>query len=395
MYNSYVYKGCNYMKKRNLFIALLSSFFLLTACGGNKSESGGNNQSGGNNNSSQTEGDGGGTTDEAKIKEIVLKDKARTTLSATEKISTTAFFEIHANKGKSLKTADKRVKISSSDPEVLKVINTEPVVSTYLEALKPGKATLTIQSNIQEDMKLVVEMTVIDAVFDRQMQDGFFGNNWDNVDFTHEIDEVNPYIKTIAEDGVNHQFYFRDSYVSKCYAECEFTFLSEQDGSAHLPKLGFVFSTQEENDTHMQSCSMIYFNTDCRNGNTTYTDIGYNEIANAIWGWDKGGTDPAAKSYGVYKYESGVKKGEAFKMGVVKEGYNYHIYFNGNYVKSIETTKSGFSVDSNLNQAAPTTCGLFDFKSEVKYSNYKFITDETEVNALIPVTPDFTDIHGA
>ena len=382
-------------------IRLLSIIMLLSALGLSSCDSKlafwkkSGEESGQKEGSENNEDDGKeSSSSDAKIKEIALKANARTKLSVTEKVSTVALFEIKANSGKALKSSDRRVVITSSDEEVLHVLNTEPTVSTYLEALKPGNVKLTIQSNIQAETKLVVDISVIDSVFDRQVQDGFFGNSWENVDMTHEVDEVDPYVKTIAEDGINHQFYFRDSYAGKSYAECEFTFYSEQDGTAHLPKLGFVYSTQEENDTHLQSCSLIYFDTDCSGGKTTYYNIGYNEIANGIWGWDKGGTDPGAKHYGVYRYEAGITKGETFKMGVVKEGYHYHVYFNDVYVKSIETTHQGFSVDDSQTEAAPTICGLFDFKSEVKYSNYSFTTDEAVVNEKIPATPDYTDING-
>ncbi len=370
---------------------------MLSACSGNNQNQNGNNgggSQGGGSQSGQTSSGSGSATTTSKIKEIALKPGARTTLSVTDRIGTVALFEIKANKGVTLKTADKKVVITSSNPEVLKVENTSPTVSTYFEALKPGTAKLTIQSQSQEDARLEVDMTVIDSVFDRQAHDGFFGNSWDTVDMSHEVDEENPYIKTTAEDGINHQFYFRDSYAVKSYAECEFTFYSEMDGSAHLPKLGFVYSTNEENDTGLQSVSFIYFDTDCTGGKTTFYNIGYNEIANGIWGWDQGGQNPLAKSYGVYNYEAGVSVGETFKIGVAKEGYHYHVYFNGQYVKSITTTVEGFSVDKTYSQAAPTICGLFDFKSEVKYSNYSFTTDEATVNAKIPETPDYTDING-
>ena len=334
------------------------------------------------------------TTQEEKIKEIALKSNARTTLSVTEKVSTTAFFEVKANKGFTLKTADRKVIITSSNPNVLNVLATGATVSTFFEALAPGNVKITVQSNIQESARLEFDIVVRDSVFDRQAMDGFFGNNWDNVDFEHEVDAENPYIKTVAEDNVNHQFYFRNSYTTKSYAECEFTFYSEQDGSAHLPKLGFAFSTNGENETGLESVSMIYFDTDCSGGKTTYYNVGYNEIANGIWGWDQAGQSPLAKHFGVYRYEAGIQKGETFKMGVAKDGYNYHVYFNGVYIKSIETTKEGFSTDKTYTEAAPTICGLFDFKSEVKYSNYSFTTDETIVNSKIPETPDYTDIHG-
>ena len=78
-------------------------------------------------------------------------------------------------------------------------------------------------------------------------------------------------------------------------------------------------------------------------------------------------------------------------MGVVKEGYNYHVYFNDVYVRSVETTKECFSVDKTYSEAAPTTCGLFDFKSEVKYSNYLFTADSGIVNSKIPATPNFVE----
>ena len=376
------------MKKGNLFLVLLSSVLVLGACSskGDQGQNGGGNGGGGTTQSSDQ--------NEEKIKEISLKSTAKTKLSVTERIGTIALFEIKANKGKTLKTADKKVIITSSDPEVLKVENTSATVSTYLEALKPGKVQLTIQSQVQESARLVVDMEIIDSVFDRQVIDGFFGNNWESCDLSHEVDETNPYIKTVAEDGINHQFYFRDSYAPKFYVESEFTFYSESDGNAHMPKIGFAFSTQETNNTNMQSVSFIYFDTDCRDGNTTFYNIGYNEIANGIWGWDYGGQDTRAKHISMYKYETGVKVGETFKMGVVKEGFNYHIYFNGVYVKSVQTSKDGFSVDSTLAEAAPTTAGLFDFKSEVKYSNYLFTKDAAVVDAKIPATPDFTNING-
>ena len=371
------------MKKGKLFLVLLSSVLLLGACA-SKGGQGQNSGGGGNNNTSS-----GSEVAQGKIKEIRLKQGANTTLSVTDRISTVSLFELVANKGQALKTADKKVVITSSNPEVLKVENTNATVSTFLDALKPGNVTLTIQSQVQQDARLDISMVIIDAVFDRQAQDGFFGNSWSNVDFSHEIDEVNPYIKTVAEDGINHQFYFRDSYSGKFYAECEFTFYSELDGNAHMPKLGFVFSTNEENDANLQSVSFIYFDTDCRNGNTKFYNIGYNEINHGIWGWDEGGQNPLAKSCGLARYETGVQVGETFKMGVVKEGYHYHVYFNGTYMKSVETTHEGFSVDNTYSQAAPTICGLFDFKSEVKYGNYLFTTDEAVVDAKIPATPDY------
>lgn len=375
------------MKKGKLFLVLLSSVLLLGACA-SKGGQGQNNSSGGGN----TQTPSSSQTSTEKIKEIALKATAKTTLSVTDRIGTIALFEIKANKGQALKTADKKVVITSSNPEILKVENTNPTVSTYLDALKPGVVQLTIQSQVQESARLVVDMTIIDSVFDRQVVDGFFGNSWENCDLSHEIDEVDPYVKTVAEDGINHQFYFRDSYSSKFYAECEFTFYSERDGSAHMPKLGFAFSTNDTNNTNMQAVSFIYFDTDCRNGKTKFYNVGYNEIANGIWGWDYGGQDTRAKSCGMYKYETGVSVGQKFKMGVVKEGFHYHVYFNDVYVKSIETSKDGFSVDSTLAEAAPTTCGLFDFKSEVKYSNYLFTKDEAAVNAKIPATPDYSGI---
>lgn len=367
-------------KKYPILIMFLASIFLLAGC---------NSADGGKSSGGEPSQGGGGTVEEGKIKEIALKNNAKTTLSVTDRINTVALFELRPNKGQTLKTADKKVVITSSDPTILKVENTGSVVSTFLEALKPGTVKLNIQSQAQEDIKLDIDMTIKDSVFDRQAIDGFFGNSWDSCDFTHEVDEENPYIKTEAQDGINHQFYFRDSYTSKCYVESEFTFYSEEDGGAHLPKLGFVFSTNEVNETNLQSVSFIYFDTDCRNGNDTFYNIGYNEIANGVWGWDYGGQNALAKSCGLYRNEVGTKVGETFKMGVVKDGYNYHVYFNDQYVKSIETTKEGFSVDKTYQEAAPTICGLFDFKSEVKYSNYSFTTDSEIVASKIPATPDF------
>lgn len=381
------------MKKSVFILTLLSSFLMLSACNSGSQQSS-TPSGGGGGGGDNPPVEPGGETAEGKIKEIALRSSAKTSLRVTDRISTSVLYEIKANKGQTLKTADKKVIITSSNQEVLKVENTSATLSTFLQALKPGEVKLTIQSNVEQDKKLEIDMTVLDSAFDRMATDGFFGNYWDNCDFTHETDEEEPYIKTVAEEEINHQFYFRDSYSSRCYVESEFTFYSEADGTAHMPKLGFVFSTNETNDTNGQSVSFIYFDTDCRGGNDTFYNIGYNEIDNGLWGWDVGGST-LAKSFGLYRYEPGVKIGEKFKIGVVKEGYNYHIYFNDVYTKSVETTKEGFSTDKTYTEAAPTICGLFDFKSEVKYSSYSFSTDEELIASKIPQEPDFTTINGA
>ena len=146
MYNNNAYEVHN-MKKGKLFLAILSSALLLVACNSNEKQPTSNSQT-----SQQTSS--GAQEEGGKIKEIALKTTARTTLSVTERIGTITFFEIKANKGQSLKTADKKVTITSSNPEVLFVENTGAVISTYLEAKKPGTAKLTIQSTAQEDIKL-------------------------------------------------------------------------------------------------------------------------------------------------------------------------------------------------------------------------------------------------
>jgi|GEM_PF-5220028 len=372
------------MKKSNLILGVLSSVLLLAACNGNTPADAPSGQ-----NTSAAKSSAPAAT--GKIKEIALKTGARTTLAVTDRISTMVLFEIKANKGETLKSADKRVTVSSSDPEVLKVENTGTVTATYLEALKPGNVKLTVQSKAEEDKKLEIDMVVRDSVFDRQALDGFFDNSWDNVDMEHEVDEENPYIKTIAEEGVNHQFYFRDSYVPSCYVESEFTFFSEKDGAAHLPKVGFVFTSNEVNDKDKPSVAFIYFDTDCSGGKTTFYNVGYNEMVNNIWGWDAGVTQETAKNVGLYRDETGVAIGQSFKMGVLREGYNYHIYFNDVYVKSVQSNKEGFSTDATLSQSCAMTCGLFDFKAEIKYANYHFYTDATTLAAKLPATPDFID----
>ena len=323
-----------------------------------------------------------------KIKEIALKNGAKTVFKVTEKIITTSLYELKLNKGQTLKAADKKVIVTSSDPEILKVDNTSAAISTFLLALKPGDVKLTIQSNIQEQTKLEIDVTVKDSAFDRQEM-CLSDVNIDNCDMSHEADEENPYIKTIAEEGTNHEFIFRNSYSNRFYAESEFTFYSEKDGGAHLPKIGFIFSTKETNDLNATSASLIYFDTDCSGGKTTFYNLNYNEIVNSTWGWDYPGGSPLAKSCNLYKHEVGISVGETFTIGVAKDNFYYHVYFNGIYVKSIETTFEGFSVDNSHTNAAPTICGLFDFKSEVKYSNYSFTIDETTVSNKIPATPVF------
>ena len=370
------------MKKSNLILGVLSSVLLLAACNGNEPAG----EQGGDASSVKSSAAASG-----KIKEIALKTGARTTLSVTDRISTLVLFEIKANKGETLKSADKRVLVSSSDPEILKVENTSATNATYLEALKAGTVKLTVQSNTEQDKKLEIDMVVRDSVFDRQAVDGFFDNNWDNVDFEHEVDAEDPYVKTIAEEGVNHQFYFRDSHVTSCYVESEFTFYSEKDGSAHLPKLGFAFVSDGENDLSTSNVSFLYFDTDCSGGKTKFYNVGYNEKVDATWGWDAGANNLIAKHVNLDRDETGVEIGQTFKMGILRDGYNYHVYFNDVYVKSIQSNKEGFSVDSSLTQACPMSVGLFDFKAEVKYSNYHFYTDTDTLAAKLPATPVFAE----
>lgn len=378
------------MKNKKLLFLSLISFLTLVGCAkGNSQQTNGNGQENPpiDQNDDQEE-------DLPKIKEIALKDGAKNVLFVSEQMNTSTLFEIKANKGQTLKAADKKVLISSSNKEVIQVENEKACANTYLTALKEGKATITIASASQENTKLEVEIEVKLGAFDRS-QLGFGYNDWTNTDMSHEVDETNPYIKTTAEEGVDHQFYFMNSYLTKGYVESEFTFYSEKDGTAHLPKFGFVFNTLDKNTYNTPGYSFICLDADSRNNNDTFYNIVYNEFINGSWGWDAAVSNDVAQCYTLYKHETGIKVGEKFKLGVLKDGFNLHIYLNDTYIKSVSALKDGFSASSeDLENPAPTIFGLFDFKAEVKYENYKFITDEEELAAKMPESPDFTDIYG-
>ena len=81
-------------------------------------------------------------------------------------------------------------------------------------------------------------------------------------------------------------------------------------------------------------------------------------------------------------------------MGMIRDGFNCHLYVNGSYIKSVEVLGTLFGNYDEATQgytaAVNTMAGFFSFNSTVTFSNYNFVNDEAVVDGMISaIEPDF------
>lgn len=339
--------------------------------------SNGNNESSISNKTSQITS----TQSDSPIQSLTAK-KENVNVKIDEQANLTSYYDL---KGfKSLSTKQKKVTVTSSDPNVVS-INAK---FTIMTAVGLGTATITVVSDVDNTKSCTFTVTVSDCFFDRKLTS--FDSSWD---IEHEMDEENPYIKINTDAGMG--IYIRNSDSLKWYVETEITIHSVKKGE-DFPKFGIVASTTTNHKEFTDN--KFYYYLDCSiSKENEWTDFGVCEVSNlANWAWNEGITNSVARcNYTVFQSENNIGYNTKFKMGMVRDGFNCHLYFNGTYQTSIKVLGSIFGNYSeetkDYTDAVNCMAGFFSFNSTVTFSNYKFNNDSTSVDALIPTEPTFNE----
>ena len=359
-----------------LTLALLLCFICVAAVGCNNND--GNGGEGGN----------GGT--EAVI-ESVTATMESTTIKIGDSILLTNCYEI---KGSStLSAAQRACTYVSSNPDVV-AIN-----GKRAEAVAPGTATITVTSNVDSTKSCSFEVVVGGVFIDRELtmipSEDDFSNEWD--------DELKTgYFRTSS--GITNFYYIADVNSTKWYVETDIT-LHSVNWDDRWPKIGIVASAETAegvetmvafflnanlgmNDTYDEEGNLIK-----GEDNVIWNEFGVCELAEGNhWAWEEGITNSLARHHD-YCWSSGdamITYGTTFKLGVARDGANFHVYINGVYAGSYQLS-SDLDILYENGQPMASNVGFYQFSSDATFSNYSATTDEAEVAKMIPEAPVYCE----
>lgn len=320
------------------------------------------------------------TTEQSPIKSLEAVN-ASVEIKIGEQATTANYYEL---KGvKSLSAKQKRVTITSSDESVVKVASSFKTMT----AVSLGTATITVVSDVDATKTCSFTVTVTDAFFDRTITS--ISSTWD---VAHEMDTENPYIK--IDSNLSDGIYARGSDGLKWYLETEITVHSVNSGE-EWPKFGIVANTTTH--TENNNNKLYYFLNAPMNIEGNWKDFGVCEVANGgNWAWNAGIANNEARHNDVVKsIDTTITYETKFHMGMVRDGFNCHLYANHEYIGSIEvlgTLFGNYNADTQAyTDPVPAMAGFFSFNSVITFSNYNFVSDAAAVDALIPAEPAFNN----
>ena len=297
-----------------------------------------------------------------------------------EKPTIANFYEITGYK--SLNAKQKKVTVTSSNEAVV------AVQKNNLQALDLGESTITVVSDEDKTKSCSFVVRVGDAFFDRELCS--IDSTWD---FAHEMDEENRYVKVTTDVGAG--MYVRNSESLNWYIETEISIESVLSGEDY-PKFGIVANTV--NNTTDEANNKLYYFLDCPiNATGNWANFGVCEVRNShSWAWNPGIDNSVARhNDAVFRNETAIDYNTTFKMGMLREKSNFHLYLNGTYRASITVLDDLFCNYDEATQAYTSpvnaAAGFFSFNSVATFSNYKYVNDEAQIAEMLTAigTPNF------
>ena len=326
-------------------------------------------------------------TNPASVIASLTATEKSTTLKIGESLLLTNFYEI---KGTStLSAAQRACTYESSNPEVVKIN------AKRAEAVAPGTATITITSNVDSTKSCTFEIVVARVFIDRELS-----MIPSEDDFTNEWDEAKGTGSFRTSSGITNFYYIADIYSTKWYVETEIT-VHSVNGDDRWPKIGIV--AQNENSQGIETMVAFYLNASIglgdyydENGNfvraednNNWNEFGVCEVAQGRhWAWEDGITDSLARHHD-YAWSTGENKitfDTTFKLGVARDGANFHVYVNSNYMGSFQLSAE-LDILYEDGQPVASHVGFYHFSCDATFSNYSATADETEVAKKIPTEP--------
>ena len=297
-----------------------------------------------------------------------------------DQVTTANFYELKGYKPLSAK--QKLVTITSSDENVVKIDASYKTMT----AVNLGTATITVVSDADKTKSCSFTITVSDCFFDRTITS--INSSWD-VD--HEMDAENPYIK--VDTNISDGIYIRNSDGLKWYVETEITIHSVLSGE-EWPKFGLIANTTT--NTEINNNKLCYYlNAPMNEFAQGWKNFGVCEVSNDWnWAWNAGvGNNEARYIDVVTSVESPITYETKFHIGMVREGFNFHLFANKQYICSIQTLGTLFGLYNAetlyYTDPAPAIAGFFAFNSVITFSNYRFVSESAEVDTYIPAEPVF------
>lgn len=332
----------------------------------------------------------GPTTPTSVIDSLTAKE-ASTTVKIGESILLTNFYEIKGTSA--LSAAQRACTYESSNPEVVKIN------AKRAEAIAPGTATITVTSNVDNTKSCSFEVVVAQVFIDRELSLIPSGD-----DFTNEWDEATQTGSFRTSSGENNFFYISNIYSTQWYVETDIT-LHEVRWDDRWPKIGIFASG--ENSQGVETMVAFFLNASIGLGdvydeqgnlvkgqdNNNWNEFGVSEVAQGDhWAWEQGITNSLARHHD-YAWNTGsetITFNTTFKLGVARNGADFHVYVNGNYMGSFQLS-SDLEILYEGGATIASHVGFWHFACDATFANYKATADEAEVAKKIPATPIYCE----
>lgn len=378
------------MKKFITVLALMLVVCMMcvavTACGNNNTET----PDQGTNDSGNNGGSDAGNNPVEVIASLTATESS-TTLKLGESLLITNFYEIKGNS--TLSAAQRACTYESSNPDVVKIN------AKRAEAVGPGTATITVTSNVDNTKSCSFEVVVARVFIDRELSmipsDDDFSKEWNEETGTGEFR---------TSSGITNFYYISDIDSTKWYVETDIT-VNSVNWDDRWPKIGIVAEARNSegvetmvafflnasiglNDTYDE-----YGNLVKADDNLYWNEFGVCEVAQGgHWAWEAGITNSLARHHD-YAWSTGETKitfGDTVKLGVARDGADFHVYVNGNYMGSFQLS-SELDILYENGQPMNSRVGFYQFSSDVTFSNYSATADEATVAAKIPEAPIYCE----
>ena len=330
-------------------------------------------------------------TDSKNVIESLTATEASTTLKVGESLLLTNFYEIKGTGA--LSAAQRACTYESSNPDIVKIS------AKRAEAVAPGTATITVTSNADKTKSCTFDIVVSRVFIDRELSmipsEDDFSNEWSDETQTGSFR---------TSSGLTNFYYIADIYSTQWYVETEIT-LHEVLWDDRWPKIGIVAAGENSegintmvafflnasiglNDSYDESGNLVK-----GQDNNEWNEFGVCEVSRGDhWAWEPGITNSLARHHD-YAWNTGDSKitfETKFKLGVARDGANFHVYVNGNYMGSFQLSDS---MDILYENGAPIAShvGFYDFSCDATFSNYYATSDAAEVAKKIPAAPVYCE----
>jgi hypothetical protein len=330
-------------------------------------------------------------TEPASPIESLTTVEATTTMKIGESLLLTNLYEIKGTSA--LSAAQRACTYESSNPEVVKINGKRA------EAVAPGTVTITVTSNVDNTKSCTFEIVVARVFIDRELSmipsEDDFSNEWDEAKQTGSFR---------TSSGITNFYYIADLYSTQWYVETDIT-LHEVFWDDRWPKIGIVAQNEDENG--VETMVAFFLNASIGLGDTygpdgtlikgqdnlNWNEFGVSEVAKGgHWAWEQGITNSLARHHD-YAWNTGAETitfGTTFKLGVARNGADFHVYVNGNYMGSFQLS-SELEILMENGQPVASHVGFYNFSCDATYSNYLATEDAAEVAKKIPASPVYCD----